>query len=113
MLIIQLKLPSAARLQPSAYPKFQTETDYIYFRTFQERTAVELTGYFETCLWDRAILQVCHEEEFALHGVIAIGALHTTLEIVQSNKSLLSVSEAENKLGENHHHIACSITANL
>lgn len=50
-------------------------------------------------------LTFCHEEAFAHYAVIIIGALHTALEMVQSNKSLLSVSEAENKLGE-HHHIA-------
>jgi hypothetical protein len=60
--------------QPSAYPGFQTNAEYNYFEYFRHNTAKDLSGYFDTGIWNRLILQICHTELFARHAVIAIGA---------------------------------------
>lgn len=93
-------------MQPSVNPRFQTATEYRYFKIFQDQAATELSGYFDSNVWSRSILQVCHEEEFARHAVIAIGALHAVMEAVQSNPALSFPSDARRKLGLPHHELA-------
>jgi hypothetical protein len=46
------------------------------FLVFQENAASQLSGYYETSVWDRVVLQACHEEQWARKVVVAIGALH-------------------------------------
>jgi hypothetical protein len=67
----------------SGGPAFGSELERQYFSVFQSRTAAELCGFFESDIWSRLILQVCHREDYARHAVIAIGALHKTLEGTQ------------------------------
>lgn len=46
------------------------------FLVFQENAASQLSGYYESSVWDRVVLQACHEEQWARKVVVAIGALH-------------------------------------
>jgi hypothetical protein len=69
------------RAQPAPRPNFPTESEFNYFSLYQSSTASELSGYFSSCVWNRAILQTCHEEAYARHAVIALGALHRALQV--------------------------------
>ncbi|KAI1390968.1 uncharacterized protein F4822DRAFT_395003 [Hypoxylon trugodes] len=51
-----------------------------YFQLFRERTASELSGFFDSSFWTRSVLQECHSEEAIRHSVVALGALYKTLE---------------------------------
>jgi hypothetical protein len=73
-------LPSTNLIvQPSAGPKFDSPIEHRYFTVFQNSAAAQLSGYYVSSVWDRVILQACHEEQWARHLVVAIGALHQTL----------------------------------
>lgn len=97
--------PTFIYSQPSVDLLFQVDSEYAYFTTFKERAAPELSGYFDTRVWNRTILQMCHQEEFARHAVIALGALHTTMEMVQNADELPS-TETQKTLGQYHHQFA-------
>ncbi|PVH73048.1 hypothetical protein DL98DRAFT_59014 [Cadophora sp. DSE1049] len=88
---------------PSPNPLFWTEAEHMYFKVFHDRAALELSGYFDTDFWGQTILQICHEEEFARHAVIALGALSETMEEVQSDKTSLQTSE---EIRRAHHQLA-------
>ncbi|KAL7625086.1 hypothetical protein AAE478_004300 [Parahypoxylon ruwenzoriense] len=51
-----------------------------YFQLFRERTASELSGFFDCAFWTRSVLRECHSEEAIRHSVVALGALYKTLE---------------------------------
>lgn len=51
-----------------------------YFLLFQEQTASELSGFFDSTFWARSVLQECHTEASIRHAVVALGALYKTLE---------------------------------
>jgi hypothetical protein len=53
---------------------------------FQTRTAPELTGYFDSTVWNRKVLQACHDQEFARHAVVALGALWKAQDITQTTR---------------------------
>ena len=93
-------------IQPSARPELQDEDEYRYFKIFRDRTASELSGYFESNVWDRLILQVCHEEPFARHAVVAIGALNKTLEIHHENSTYAGQTRATMSSAQYHHAFA-------
>lgn len=52
----------------------------LYFQLFRERTASELSGFFDSSFWTRSVLQECHSEQAIRHAVVALGALYKTLE---------------------------------
>jgi hypothetical protein len=52
-----------------------TNAEYNCFEYFRHNTAKDLSGYFDTDIWNRLILQICYTELFARHAAIAIGAL--------------------------------------
>jgi len=83
---------------------FRNEAESRYFKIFKESAAPELSGYFDTNVWTRTILQVCHAEPFALHAVIAIGALHTAISTAQNHSPLHP--SIRRKQGEVHHAFA-------
>lgn len=56
-----------------------------YFFLFQEHTANELSGFFDSGFWTRSVLQECHSASAIRHAVVALGALYKTLE--KSNES--------------------------
>jgi hypothetical protein len=63
---------------PSERILFQTETEHLYFRRFQDDIASGLSGTLETSLWNRLMLQACHDEPFVRSAVVAISALSTS-----------------------------------
>ena len=69
----------AMLMRPSATLPFD-EQEGLYFLMFQERTANELSGFFDNLFWSRAVLQECHSEAAIRHAVVALGALYKTLE---------------------------------
>jgi len=54
---------------------FSNENEERYFRGFHDETAGSLSGGFDAPLWNRIVLQACHDEPCILHGAIAIAAL--------------------------------------
>ncbi|KAI1477917.1 hypothetical protein F4774DRAFT_387203 [Daldinia eschscholtzii] len=64
--------------RPSLLPFDPTEG--LYFQLFRERTASELSGFFDSSFWTRSVLQECHSEKAIRHSVVALGALYKTLE---------------------------------
>lgn len=56
------------------------EQQGLYFMLFRERTANELSGFFDSAFWSRTVLQACHYEPAIRHAVVALGALYKTLE---------------------------------
>ncbi|KAH6682524.1 hypothetical protein B0J14DRAFT_127115 [Halenospora varia] len=54
---------------------YDNDQDYYYFLKFCSKTARELTGVFDSPLWNRIILQASHHHAYIRHAVIAIGSL--------------------------------------
>ncbi|PMD35658.1 hypothetical protein L207DRAFT_570152 [Hyaloscypha variabilis F] len=70
-------LPSTELVvQPSVGPRFESEIEHRCFLTFQESAASQLSGYYPSLVWERVVLQACHEAPWARNLVVAIGALH-------------------------------------
>jgi len=65
-------------LPPTAL--FKDEREYRYFRLFCDKTAYQLSGYFDLTLWSRLVLQACQSDPSIRHAVVAIAALDSTLE---------------------------------
>ncbi|KAK7953375.1 hypothetical protein PG988_014069 [Apiospora saccharicola] len=76
--------PTATSISLSLHrPSFSLAFDPqegLYFQLFRERTASELSGFFDSSFWTRSVLQECHAEEAVRHSVVALGALYKTLE---------------------------------
>lgn len=60
-------------------------TEGQYFQLFRERTAGELSGFFDSSFWTRSVLQEFHSEEPIRHSVVALGALYKTLENISES----------------------------
>ena len=54
-----------------------------YFQLFCATTILELSGYFDSELWNRLILQACHHDPAVRKAVVAIAALSKTKEQAQ------------------------------
>ncbi|KAH6669546.1 hypothetical protein B0J14DRAFT_657641 [Halenospora varia] len=81
---------------PSVHPRFANDCEYRHFLVFQENAAPDLSGYFDSEVWNRMVLQACNEEEYARHAVVAIGALHKTLEVSRPRaKGKLEIGSGE------------------
>lgn len=59
---------------------FKDEQEYRYFQQFCNKTALQLSGCFDSELWSRLILQACHNDQSIRHAAIAIAALNMTLD---------------------------------
>ncbi|KAJ1329217.1 transcriptional activator protein UGA3 [Microdochium nivale] len=57
----------------------------LYFQLFRERTATELSGFFDSSFWTRSVLQECHSKKAVRHSVVALGALYKTLEKISES----------------------------
>jgi hypothetical protein len=55
---------------------FGSEQEYRYFQRFCSETAIQLSGSFDTDLWQRVVLQTSETEPAIRHAVTAIGALN-------------------------------------
>ena len=92
---------------------FADEYEYRYFGIFNERTHLELSGYFDTKIWRRLVLQLGHSEKFVHHAVIAIGALDQTVELTRTIENALpdeamhsALVQSRLKAARQHHDFA-------
>ncbi|KAH8670408.1 hypothetical protein BGZ60DRAFT_538124, partial [Tricladium varicosporioides] len=67
------------------------EVEYRYFDYFRTSTIECLTDFFGTGIWGGLILQLCHQQSFARHAVIALAALH---KATLSSASMLVSTES-------------------
>jgi hypothetical protein len=65
--------------QPLHSLHFRNEEEQRYFQIFQNDTGPELSGGFNSSLWNQIILQACHEEPFVRDAIIAIAALNKSI----------------------------------
>ncbi|KAE9380654.1 hypothetical protein N431DRAFT_362604 [Stipitochalara longipes BDJ] len=86
-------------VQPSVGPRFESAIEHRCFLTFQESAASQLSGYYQSLVWERVVLQACHEEQWARNVVVAIGALHhhQTLKSSPAQPGGLAEGERERK----------------
>ena len=71
--------PCQLVVQPSAGPELKNTIEHQYFTVFRESIADQLSGYYDTAIWNCVVLQACHDESWARNLVIAIGALYKSL----------------------------------
>ena len=71
-------------MTPSSTLRFADETEERFFRTFQNETAAELEGWFDSSFWHRLILQACVEEPFTQKVVIAVAAMSTSKKLLRN-----------------------------
>jgi len=91
-------------IHPSHTLRYCSEAEYRYFNIFQQRTAAELSGHLDSDVWSGWILRGCHEEDFARHAVVAIGALSAAVEVIHCGHNTSSCDRLE--LGAPHHKFA-------
>lgn len=80
-----------------------TQDEGLYFQLFRERTASELSGFFDSSFWTRSVLQECHSQDAVRCSVIALGALYKTLEKM-SESPPSSPSSAYDAVDNVHRH---------
>ncbi|KAK0392354.1 hypothetical protein NLU13_1849 [Sarocladium strictum] len=95
---------SSAYPLPSGAPSFGT--DSFYFQVFQEQTANELSGFFDSAFYTERVLEACRSEPAIRHAAVALGALYQNL--VQSRASATSPSSSAQEQEEQarHWHVA-------
>lgn len=59
---------------------FGSEQERRCFHFFRNKTVLQLSGFFESDLWNHWVLQACHHEPAIRHAVIALGSLHERFE---------------------------------
>lgn len=72
------------------------ENEERYFRMFHEETAGSLSGGFDSPLWNRIVLQACHDEPCILHCAVAISALDRACK-VKNIKGLTDTAESHHR----------------
>ncbi|KAH7418859.1 hypothetical protein BKA64DRAFT_701349 [Cadophora sp. MPI-SDFR-AT-0126] len=78
-------------------PDFSGEDEARYFRYYCEDVAPQLSGPYETALWDRIIPQAVESEPIIRHAVIAVAAL---------NKSRVAAGVGKAAKSNPHHQFA-------
>ncbi|KAK0104492.1 hypothetical protein ONS95_004780 [Cadophora gregata] len=76
---LQPRIPSSSLYGPSV-AIHATEEEHRYFQVFTERTAHELSGFYDPTFWTKLVLQESHSVAAIRHSVIALGALNKSLE---------------------------------
>lgn len=76
---LQPRIPSTSLYGPSV-SIHATEDEHRYFQIFTERTAHELSGFYDPTFWTKLVLQESHSVAAIRHSVIALGALNKSLE---------------------------------
>jgi hypothetical protein len=79
-------IPCQLIVQPFAGPELKNTTEHQYFTVYQESIADQLSGYYDTSIWNCVVLQACHEEPWATNLVVAIGALYKYLGREESER---------------------------
>lgn len=77
-------------------------TDSFYFQIFQEQTAGDLSGFFDSVFFKERVLEASHTEPAIRHAAIALGALYKTW--VQSWGSSNTTSGSPRQPGEQLRH---------
>ncbi|KAF8867089.1 hypothetical protein BDZ45DRAFT_667075 [Acephala macrosclerotiorum] len=80
---LQPRIPSVTLYSPTT-SIHATEEESRYFQIFSERTAHELSGFFDSAFWARVVLQESHNIASIRHAAIALGALTKSLESAPS-----------------------------
>jgi hypothetical protein len=83
-------------------PLFHDKIKAHYFQVYCERTASKIGGYWETDIWSRLIIQACHQEPFARHAIVSIGALDLAIEYKTSQSGTWARDQGE--YADNPHH---------
>lgn len=63
---------------------FLSNREQQYFQIFCDRMAPQLAGQFHSDLWDCLVLQACEVDASIRSAIIALAALNSTSEILQS-----------------------------
>lgn len=58
----------------------QDSQERHHFVFFEQYTALEFAGYFDTDLWTRLILQMSRTQPAIRHAIVALGSLHENLQ---------------------------------
>ena len=78
----------AVNFQPIFYePRkhlFQNELEHRYFRLFRETMVPQLSGYFDSDLWRRLVLQASEQDVSLRNGITALAALKAASEVIYS-----------------------------
>lgn len=83
---------------------FVTESEHRFYHLFVSKTAHSLSGFFDSELWNRIVLQACQSEPSICHAVIAIGALDMTSIVVRDFKARKDVVLGEKDEAAIIHH---------
>ncbi|RAH46581.1 Zn(II)2Cys6 transcription factor, partial [Aspergillus brunneoviolaceus CBS 621.78] len=82
------RIPERARVGSVVAPAAQislpwkmTSDERRCLSFFQHRSVPHLVAFFDSPLWQRLILQLCHHEPAVFHAVIALGAMNQAYEI--------------------------------
>jgi Fungal specific transcription factor domain len=78
--VIQIQPRVPRRWEGPSLNIHTSEDESRYFEFFSERTAHELSGFFDSEFWSRLVLQESHNVAAIRHAVIALGALNKSLE---------------------------------
>ena len=77
-------LPKSAAMEvilrcPVTTQLFDSEQDLRYFRIFCQETAHQISGPFNTGLWNRLMPQASEAVPFVRHAIIAVGKAYSNL----------------------------------
>ncbi|KAE9377133.1 hypothetical protein N431DRAFT_480242 [Stipitochalara longipes BDJ] len=79
-----------------------SEDEARYFDFFTERTAHELSGFFDSTFWSQLVLQESHNVAAIRHAVIALGALNKSLESAPGPDLKVNVIQSIDKMHHQH-----------
>ncbi|CEO58890.1 hypothetical protein PMG11_03586 [Penicillium brasilianum] len=66
--------------QPSQICPGESPEERRGFAFFMTVTVPNMTGFFDSCLWENLILPMSHSERAVVHAVVALAALHEDLQ---------------------------------
>jgi len=101
LLQLQPRIPSLSLYGPSVNVH-TSEDEARYFDFFTERTAHELSGFFDSTFWSRLVLQESHNVAAIRHAVIALGALNKSLESAPGPDLKVNVIQSIDKKHHEH-----------
>lgn len=90
---LQTLAPEGGKSQVYLAPskkQFENEEERLYFQIFCGKTAVELSGAFDSDIWNYLILQACETDPPIKYAAIAIGALHPSASTTSLKSSQTS-----------------------
>lgn len=87
------------RQQPSPLPgvSMQEQRSFDFFRA---RTAAQFAGPFSSELWSKLLPRLCHQEDAIRHAIVAIGALHETVDHAVDTNTEYAMRQYGKAIGE-------------